>query len=49
VSLATLSKIEKIGGLRPFRTPGGHRRYSREMLDAYLEASRFQPDVNAKR
>lgn len=25
VSLLTLSKIEKQGGLVPFRTPGGHR------------------------
>jgi len=40
VSLLTLSKIEKEGGLIPFRTPGGHRRYSIEMLNQYLEQSR---------
>lgn len=40
VSLLTLSKIEKTGGIVPFRTPGGHRRYSLEMLHDYLEASR---------
>lgn len=40
VSLLTLSKIEKQGGLVPFRTPGGHRRYSLEMLNEYLEGSR---------
>ncbi len=40
VSLLTLSKIEKEGDLIPFRTPGGHRRYSIEMLNAYLESSR---------
>ena len=40
VSLLTLSKIEKEGGLIPFRTPGGHRRYSVEMLNSYLEKSR---------
>ncbi|NLG49076.1 MAG: helix-turn-helix domain-containing protein [Chloroflexi bacterium] len=40
VSLLTLSKIEKEGDLVPFRTPGGHRRYSIEMLNAYLENSR---------
>lgn len=40
VSLLTLSKIEKEGGLIPFRTPGGHRRYSVEMLNQYLEQSR---------
>lgn len=40
VSLLTLSKIEKEGDLVPFRTPGGHRRYSIEMLNTYLENSR---------
>ena len=40
VSLLTLSKIEKQGGIVPFRTPGGHRRYSVEMLNEYLEHSR---------
>lgn len=42
VSLFTLSRMEKEGLLEPFRTPGGHRRYSREMLDRYLERSRWQ-------
>jgi len=40
VSLLTLSKIEKEGNLIPYRTPGGHRRYSVEMLNDYLEKSR---------
>lgn len=40
VSLLTLSKIEKQGGIIPFRTPGGHRRYSVEMLNEYLQNSR---------
>lgn len=40
VSLTTLAKIEEMGLMAPFRTPGGHRRYSKIMLDAYLEASR---------
>lgn len=40
VSLSTLHKIEKTGLIVPFRTPGGHRRYDREMLDEYLEKSR---------
>ncbi len=44
VSLLTLSKIEKQGGIVPFRTPGGHRRYSLDMLREYLENSR-QPKV----
>jgi hypothetical protein len=40
VSLFTLSRIERAGGLVPFRTPGGHRRYSMRMLHDYLENSR---------
>lgn len=40
VSLYTLRKMEKEGSLMPFRTPGGHRRYSLRMLDEYLEKSR---------
>lgn len=40
VSLYTLKKMESGGGLIPFRTPGGHRRYSLKMLDEYLENSR---------
>ena len=40
MSLFTLSRIEKEGMLVPFRTPGGHRRYSQEMLNEYLERSR---------
>ncbi len=41
ISLFTLNKIERQGMLRPFRTPGGHRRYSLEMLNGYLESNRF--------
>ena len=40
ISLFTLSKIEKQGALIPFRTPGGHRRYSLQMLNEYLEETR---------
>jgi len=40
ISMFTLSKIEKAGGLVPFRTPGGHRRYSLRMLNKYLDESR---------
>jgi excisionase family DNA binding protein len=43
VSLYTLRKMESDGGLNPFRTPGGHRRYSLKMLDEYLEKSRQSP------
>lgn len=40
VSLYTLKKIEYAGYLKPYRTPGGHRRYSQQILDQYLEKSR---------
>jgi excisionase family DNA binding protein len=39
IGLYTLKKIEYVGYLKPYRTPGGHRRYSRQMLDEYLEKS----------
>jgi excisionase family DNA binding protein len=42
VSMFTLSKIDKGGGLVPYRTPGGHRRYSIRMLNRYLNSSRRQ-------
>jgi excisionase family DNA binding protein len=43
ISLATLSRMDKMEQLVPFRTPGGHRRYSQTMLDEYLEESRRHP------
>ena len=42
VSLNTLYRMEQNGHIAPFRTPGGHRRYSYEMLDRYLERSRLR-------
>jgi len=41
VSLYTLRRMENEGSLIPFRTPGGHRRYSLKMLNEYLEQSRM--------
>lgn len=41
VSLYTLRRMESEGSLIPFRTPGGHRRYSLRMLNEYLEKSRM--------
>jgi excisionase family DNA binding protein len=43
ISTFTLRKIEKEGLIVPYRTPGGHRRYSLEMLNEYLENSRIPP------
>ncbi len=40
VSQFTLDKIERAGGLVPYRTPGGHRRYNLRMLNKYLNNSR---------
>jgi excisionase family DNA binding protein len=44
ISLFTLRKIEQQGLIVPYRTPGGHRRYSLEMLNEYLEKSRVPPE-----
>ena len=40
VSLMTLAKMEKRGDLVPLRTPGGHRRYSLDLLEAYVRKRR---------
>ena len=40
ISVLTLRRMEKSGVLWPYRTLGGHRRYSIEMLEEYLENSR---------
>jgi excisionase family DNA binding protein len=40
VSLNTLGRMEQRGLLVPYRTLGGHRRYSARMLQAYLEGTR---------
>jgi len=49
VSVLTLYRTEKTSALLPYRTPGGHRRYSVEMLDEYLENSRKQSNVSARK
>ncbi len=46
ISLSTLRKIEQSGLLIPFRTPGGHRRYDKKMLEDYLETSRRLPHAD---
>jgi len=40
ISKSTLRKAEKTGALRPFKTPGGHRRYSVKILNEYLESTK---------
>lgn len=39
VSIATLRRMDKEGALVPLRTPGGHRRYTRQILDNYIAQS----------
>ncbi len=41
ISLYTLRRMESVGSLIPYRTPGGHRRYSLRILNEYLEKSRI--------
>jgi excisionase family DNA binding protein len=36
ISLSTLNRMEQKGRLTSLRTPGGHRRYTLEMLNACL-------------
>ena len=48
ISLFTLNKIEREGKLVPFRTPGGHRRYTLQMLNEYLEGNRIPPNAQNK-
>ncbi len=42
ISKNTLYRMERDGLVFPYRTPGGHRRYHIEMLEAYLEKSRYR-------
>jgi excisionase family DNA binding protein len=36
ISLSTLNRMERKGRILSLRTPGGHRRYTLEMLNACL-------------
>ena len=38
ISMFTMNRLN--GELQPYRTPGGHRRYSMKMLNEYLRKSR---------
>lgn len=46
VSPFTLRKMEQQGLIVPSRTPGGHRRYTLDMVVEYLEKSRIPPDAS---
>ena len=45
VSLSTLNRIERRGLLQPLRTPGGHRRYTLEMLNDCLTHRDLRTEV----
>lgn len=45
ISLSTLGRMERKGYLLPYRTMGGHRRYSLTMLHDYLARSRERAAV----
>lgn len=48
VSTATVRRWSDSGRLRPFTTPGGHRRFSRESLERMLPSDRARrPDLGA--
>jgi excisionase family DNA binding protein len=36
ISISTLNRMERRGVIASLRTPGGHRRYTHEMLNACL-------------
>ncbi len=38
ISLSTLNRMERAGKIAALRTPGGHRRYTLEMLNACLSS-----------
>lgn len=40
ISLSTLYRLDKDGLLKPFMTPGGHRRFTKSDLDRYIEKSK---------
>ncbi len=48
ISPFTLRKIEEQGLIIPYRTPGGHRRYTLNMLLEYLENSRIPPRLTSR-
>ena len=44
VSLSTLHRMERRGLLNPLRTPGGHRRYTLEMLNECLSYDELEDE-----
>jgi excisionase family DNA binding protein len=40
ISVSTLYRLDRDGLLKPFMTPGGHRRFTQSDLDRYIETSK---------
>lgn len=47
VSDDTLRLWDKDGKLKPYRTPGGHRRYTKEQLDEFMKLNSNQVDYGS--
>lgn len=47
VSDDTLRLWDKDGKLKPYRTPGGHRRYTKEQLDEFMKLNNNQVDYGS--
>ena len=45
VSISTLNRMERRGLLVPLRTPGGHRRYTLEMLNKCLTQEKAMEEM----
>jgi excisionase family DNA binding protein len=45
VSLSTLNRMERSGQLLPLRMPGGHRRYTVEMLNECLSHDKIKMEA----
>jgi excisionase family DNA binding protein len=45
VSISTLNRMERRGLLVPLRTPGGHRRYTLEMLNECLTQEKVMEEM----
>jgi putative resolvase len=45
VSISTLNRIERRGMLNPLRIPGGHRRYTVDILNECLQRGDIEADV----
>ncbi len=45
VSISTLNRMERRGAVIPLRTPGGHRRYTVDMLNECLSTGKVLAEM----